>query len=129
MTSQYKRMQEQLNGEIMGYSAENERLQETISNFQGRGNNWESGGLNKHWAAQKDNAYDELKKEKDLILLKKDEQIRDLQRKIDEMSTDFARMLKETLDKMVDRVETQQWDNESEEKLARKFKEIAGITS
>lgn len=127
MTSQYKRMQEQLNGEITGFRAENERLQETISNNERNRKVWVWLGWME--TAQKDAAYEELKKEKDLILLKKDEQIRDLQRKIDEMSSEFARMLKETLEKMQDRVELQQWDNESEEKMVKKFKEIAGINS
>ena len=41
----------------------------------------------------------------------KDEQIRDLKRKVDEMSNQFAGMLKETLDKMQQRIEISHWEN------------------
>ena len=41
----------------------------------------------------------------------KDEQIRGLKRKVDEMSNQFAGMLKETLDKMQQRIEISHWEN------------------
>ena len=43
---------------------------------------------------KKEYAISELTKEKEAALFKKDEEIRELKRKIEEMSSEFARMLK-----------------------------------
>ena len=42
------------------------------------------------------------------------------------MSAEFARMLKDTLTKMQDRIEMQQWDTENNNpELAKKFKDLS----
>uniref|UniRef100_A0A7S3J1E4 Dynein regulatory complex protein 12 n=1 Tax=Euplotes harpa TaxID=151035 RepID=A0A7S3J1E4_9SPIT len=48
--------------------------------------------------------------------IKKDLQIEQLQRQIDEMSSDFAEMLRQTLSKMQERIELAnvQWDNDDD---------------
>lgn len=40
--------------------------------------------------------------------------ISDYKRKIEDMSNEFASMLRETLDKMQERIELAQWDNDSD---------------
>jgi gas vesicle protein len=58
-------------------------------------------------------------------LKKKDEDIAELRKKIEDMSNEFARMLKETLDKMQERVDQAQWDNDTDPYMIKKLKEIA----
>jgi gas vesicle protein len=50
-----------------------------------------------------------------------------LRKKIDDMSSEFAEMLKETLHKMQERIETatKQWSDESEENLLKRFEDLA----
>ena len=52
--------------------------------------------------------------------IKKDQQIEQLQKQIDEMSSDFAEMLKQTLSKMQERIELAnvQWDNDDDNENA-----------
>jgi regulator of replication initiation timing len=53
---------------------------------------------------------------------KKEDEINDLKKKIEEMSAEFAKMLKvktnfhfkDTLDKMQERIDLVQWDNDSD---------------
>lgn len=43
----------------------------------------------------------------------KDNQITDLKNKMADLSIQFSKMLKETLEKLQERIELQHWDNES----------------
>ena len=40
------------------------------------------------------------------------------------MSSEFAKMLKETLDKMQQRINLAQWDNDSDPQMIKKIKEM-----
>ena len=60
-------------------------------------------------------------------LKKKDMDIADFKRKIEDMSNEFASMLKETLDKMQERIELAQWDNDSDPQIMKRLKDIAGL--
>ncbi|CAK92040.1 unnamed protein product (macronuclear) [Paramecium tetraurelia] len=60
-------------------------------------------------------------------LKKKDQDIAELRKKIDDMSLEFADMLKETLNKMQERIELAQWDNNSDNQVMRNFKEASGF--
>lgn len=43
------------------------------------------------------------------------------------MSAEFAKMLKETLDKMQQRINLAQWDNDNDPQMIKKMKEINGF--
>jgi predicted RNase H-like nuclease (RuvC/YqgF family) len=68
-----------------------------------------------------------LIKDYEYRLKKKDDEINDLKRRIEEMSAEFAKMLKDTLDKMQDRIELAQWDNDSDPQIMKRLKDIAGF--
>ncbi len=57
-------------------------------------------------------------------LIRKDEEIRDLKRKIEDMSSEFAKMLKETLEKMQQRIELANWDSEHDPQIVKQLKEV-----
>jgi len=61
-----------------------------------------------------------LHRDYDHKVKKKDEEINELKRKIEEMSAEFAKMLRDTLDKMQDRIENVQWDNDSNPQMMKK---------
>ena len=48
----------------------------------------------------------------------------DLKKKIEEMSAEFAKMLKETLEKMQERINLAQWDNDNNPSMIKKMKEM-----
>jgi hypothetical protein len=48
---------------------------------------------------------------------------------MEDMSIEFARMLRETLEKMQERIELQQWDNESDPTLLKKMKDLSELYS
>jgi exonuclease VII large subunit len=64
--------------------------------------------------ADKEKHIREITMRKDKEIEEKDNEIRDSRKKIDDMSQEFASMLKATLDKMQERIElaNTQWDNE-----------------
>ena len=57
---------------------------------------------------------DQLKKEKDEMIDTKDAELRKLRERIDEMSSEFAQMLKDVLGKMSERVDfaNQSWEGD-----------------
>ena len=58
----------------------------------------------------------------------KDEEISKLKSSIDEMASRFAQMLKQTLDKMKERIEwaNQEWEKENDSKLLKNFENEIG---
>lgn len=44
-----------------------------------------------------------------------------------DLSIQFSKMLRETLEKMQERIELQQWDNESDPQLVKKMKDLSDI--
>lgn len=50
-----------------------------------------------------------------------------MKKKIEEMSAEFAKMLKETLEKMQERINLAQWDNDNDPQMIKKMKEMNGI--
>ena len=57
----------------------------------------------------------------------KDSEIQELRKKIEEMSVEFAKMLKETLEKMQDRINMAQWDSDNDPQMIKKMKEMSGL--
>ncbi len=55
----------------------------------------------------------------------KEKELNDLKQKMEDMSIEFSRMLRETLEKMQERIELQQWDNESDPTLLKKMKDLS----
>lgn len=63
---------------------------------------------------------------------KKEDEINDLKKKIEEMSAEFAKMLKvklffnlqDTLDKMQERIDLVQWDNDSDPQMIKRLNDI-----
>lgn len=66
-------------------------------------------------------------KEQEYKLKKKDDEINELKRKIEDMSAEFAKMLRETLEKMQERIELAQWDNDNDPQIMKRLKDIAGM--
>ncbi len=62
------------------------------------------------------------------MVLEKDNEIADLRKRIDEMSSEFAQMLKDTLTKMQERIEfaNQQWEDENDISMLKKFEDMPG---
>ena len=56
----------------------------------------------------------------------KQEEIGKLKKNIEEMSLEFSGMLKETLEKMKNKIEVanEKWDNENNDTMLEKFKEV-----
>ena len=50
-----------------------------------------------------------------------------MRKKIEEMSVEFAKMLKETLEKMQDRINMAQWDSDNDPQMIKKMKEMSGL--
>jgi chromosome segregation ATPase len=85
MTGQYKSMQDEL-------QKENNDLKRKVKDQQ-------------DVIKQKEDDIVDLVRDKDQDLVRKDDEIKDLKRKIEDMSSEFAKMLKETLEKMQQRIE------------------------
>ena len=66
-------------------------------------------------------------KDQEYKLKKKDDEINELKRKIEDMSAEFAKMLRETLEKMQERIELAQWDNDNDPQIMKRLKDIAGM--
>lgn len=91
MTNQYKQMQKQFLKEIRVLNENIKKQTDTI--------------------AKKDKEISELKNEHVSELSKKDGEIRELKRKAEEMANEFAKMLKNLLGKMNEKIEISQWQN------------------
>ena len=85
MTRQYKGMQEELLTRI-------NKLEETIQDLNDR-------------LAEADVRQERVLKDKNHIIALKDQEIHDLKAKMDEMAEEFGEMLRETLEKMRERIE------------------------
>ena len=61
-------------------------------------------------------------------MAEKNEEINELRKRIDEMSSDFAEMLKDTLTKMQERIEfaNKQWEDENDISMLKKFEDMPG---
>ena len=61
--------------------------------------------------------------------MENDEQIKELNRRIEEMSSEFADMLKDTLSKMQDRIEfaNKDWKDDTDNDVAKKFDHMTNI--
>ena len=61
----------------------------------------------------------------------KDEQIGNLKKNIEEMSSDFATMLKDTLEKMKGKIEdaNTKWENENDNTMLERFKEVSNLNN
>jgi hypothetical protein len=57
----------------------------------------------------------------------KNDEIKELKKRIDEMSSDFAEMLRDTLHKMQERIEiaNKQWEDENDPTMLKRFEEMA----
>jgi len=106
MTRQYKSLQEDLVGQINNLQGQVKDHKDTIT--------------------EKDQAIYLLTREKEDEVARKDEEIRDLKRKIEEMSNDFARMLQDTLNKMQERIElaNNQWESENDANVLKRFQDF-----
>ena len=67
------------------------------------------------------------RKEQEERIKAKDQEIQELRKKIQEMSVEFAKMLKETLEKMQDRINMAQWDSDNDPQMIKKMKEMSGL--
>ncbi len=54
--------------------------------------------------------------------------ISELKKKIEDMSMEFAKMLKETLEKMQERINMAQWDNDNDPQMMKRMKEMNGLS-
>jgi gas vesicle protein len=64
------------------------------------------------------------KKEQDEKLKNKENEILELKKKIEDMSAEFAKMLKDTLEKMQERIRLAEWDNDNDPSMIKKIKEM-----
>ncbi|TYZ65274.1 hypothetical protein PybrP1_007019 [[Pythium] brassicae (nom. inval.)] len=85
MTRQYKSMQEELLNRVNSLENANTELRDQL----------ELGRVN----------FEEMKREKDRVIASKNVEIHELKAKMEEMAQEFGDMLKETLDKMRERIE------------------------
>eukprot|EP00164_Ancoracysta_twista_P003897 GFYU01005224.1.p1 GENE.GFYU01005224.1~~GFYU01005224.1.p1 ORF type:complete len:198 (+),score=86.75 GFYU01005224.1:213-806(+) len=106
MTRQYKAMQEELLGRI-------NVLENTIAELTDQ---LELSRI----------ALEETKKEKDQIIALKEAEIAEQKQKMEDMAAEFGEMLKETLDKMGDRIElaSNNWEAETSTSLLQKLDEF-----
>ena len=85
-------------------------------------------------AAQKDQIRDKQsllarkRQEKEAMTAQKDDEIAELKKRIDEMSSDFAEMLKDTLTKMQERIEfaNKDWEDKNDISMLKKFEDMPG---
>ena len=65
--------------------------------------------------------------EKQEIEYQKNEEIKELKKRIDDMSSKFADMLRDTLHKMQERIEfaNKQWEEENDANMLQRFEEMA----
>ena len=67
--------------------------------------------------------------EKEKIIQDNDSQIKELTQRIEEMSSEFADMLKDTLSKMQDRIEfaNKDWKDDNDQETMKKFDHMTNI--
>ena len=70
-----------------------------------------------------------MKDEQHLALKTQDDHIESLKKRITEMSGEFAKMLKETLERMQERIEYAPWDQESNVNTVNRIKNIIGYNN
>ena len=111
MTRQYK-------------SVEEEKMQQ-INNLTKRKN--DNDDKIAALVTQKNNLEDEIKE----IKASKQLKIDDLKKRIEEMSSDFAQMLRETLDNMQNKINSanEKWESENDGQLLKRFEEYAGTNN
>ena len=68
------------------------------------------------------------KKEQDEKLKNKENEILELKKKIEDMSAEFAKMLKDTLEKMQERIKLAEWDNDNDPTMIKKIKEMNSLS-
>jgi chromosome segregation ATPase len=85
MTRQYKAMEEHFMSDINSLERQVQELKDELAESRVH--------------------YEELQAEKDAVVAAKDEEIRALQGKMNDMATEFAEMLQETLSRMADKIE------------------------
>ena len=68
------------------------------------------------------------KKEQDEKLKNKENEILELKKKIEDMSAEFAKMLKDTLEKMQERIRLAEWDNDNDPNMIKKIKEMNSLS-
>lgn len=68
------------------------------------------------------------KKEQDEKLKNKENEILELKKKIEDMSAEFAKMLKDTLEKMQERIRLAEWDNDNDPSMIKKIKEMNSLS-
>ena len=70
--------------------------------------------------------YDKLNAEKQEIERIKNEEIKELKKRIEDMSVEFAEMLRDTLHKMQERIEfaNKQWEEENEANMLKRFEDM-----
>ena len=68
------------------------------------------------------------KLEKEAMIATKEDEIAELKKRIDEMSSDFAEMLKDTLTKMQERIEfaNKDWEDKNDISMLKKFEDMPG---
>lgn len=71
-----------------------------------------------------DENYSKMVRESEKLLDSKMEENKILQKKIEEMSSQFAAMLKETLERMDKRIDMAQWDNGENQAIMKKIDEL-----
>ena len=71
--------------------------------------------------------YEKMNNEKMEIEKAKNEEIKELKKRIDDMSSDFAEMLRDTLHKMQERIEiaNKQWEEENDANMLKRFEDMA----
>ena len=78
---------------------------------------------------QQQEEYNKMTRENEKLLDSKMEVNKQLQKKIEEMSAQFAAMLKETLEKMDKRIDMAQWDNGENQAIMKKIDEMQNNTN
>ena len=108
MTECYRNLEEGLLKEIDKKTRELSERKEMIREWQGK--------------------TQQLRTAKEAMTNERDEEIRELRKRIDEMSSDFAEMLKDTLTKMQERIEfaNKQWEDENDISMIKKFEDMPG---
>ncbi|EAR88147.2 hypothetical protein TTHERM_00016120 (macronuclear) [Tetrahymena thermophila SB210] len=109
MTRQYKQMQDELLNQVNDLNKTVIEKDEEIK--------------------KKDQQIQDMTKDYEYKLKKKDDEIQDLKRKIEEMSAEFAKMLKDTLDKMQERIEMVQWDSDTDPQMMKRLKDMTGLSN
>eukprot|EP01017_Pseudomicrothorax_dubius_P039222 TRINITY_DN5983_c0_g2_i1.p2 TRINITY_DN5983_c0_g2~~TRINITY_DN5983_c0_g2_i1.p2 ORF type:complete len:189 (+),score=61.76 TRINITY_DN5983_c0_g2_i1:68-634(+) len=108
MTRQYKSMQEELNREITVLKAKTVEQDDEMR--------------------IKERRFTEISNKKKMELDEKETQVNELKRALDDLTSKFAAMLKETLEKLEKKIETAKWETDANDAAAiKRLKDLAGI--